>query len=271
MSKQSSLVIYILSLLFIAGAAYAIGRVTVTPKVEVIPQATATQTVKVRDASDATALTKALSEIEALKAENMRLKKSQEERQAAAQSGDAAARPEEVVQPPRRMTWRERMEELKEKDPERYAQEVERRENFVKMIEQRRTERLNFLDSIDTSLLSSEAQQVHERFATAIERQGELQNEFMALMESGEPPSEELRNEMHTVMSEIRETREAERVALLNAIGTSMGLDSNDLSDFTELVTEVFNATSNHMRPMPPRNAPPPQQPGEQSAPNGQR
>lgn len=250
MNKQSSFFIYLVIVLFAVGAGYAIGHFTSSPTVDVLPQATATQTVKVRDASDATALSKALSEVEALKAENERLKAAAQNTPPEPENGE-----EMNQQPPRRQSWQERMAELRETDPERYEKEVARREQFEKMMKQRRTEQVNFLDSIDVSLMPVEAQGIHARFTAAIARQGQLQEEMMALMEAGEQPSDELREEMRATSYELRVTREEERAALLDAIGTSMGLEAEEVADFTALVSDVFNATSMQMRPMmPPQN-----------------
>ncbi len=246
MNKSTTLTLQVLALLFIAGAGYAVGRFTTTPQIEVLSEST-TQTVTVKDADDAAALVRALSEIEALKAEKSRLEEQLESEDEEIDPGPI--RPIEEAEEParRRQSWRERMEELREKDPERYAEEMERRANFAKIMEQARSERVNFLDSIDTSLLSEEAQAVHERFITAIARQGQLQSEIMAAVDAGEQPPEELRSQMHDVFQEIHETRDIERSSLLDAIAISMGLEGNDVEDFTVLVNEVFNATSGRM------------------------
>jgi hypothetical protein len=246
MTKSSTLSLQLILALFIAGAGYAIGRFTATPKVEVLSDS-ATKTVTIKDAESLNALAKARSEIDALKAEKQRL-----EEELNPDAEDGIAEPQvvdvEVAEPARRrQSWRDRMEELREKDPERYAEEMERRANFAKMMDQARSERVNFLDSIDTSLLSAEAQNVHERFITAIARQGQLQNEMMATLDAGEEPSEELRNQMQEVFQEINETREMERSSLLDAIAISMGLEEKDVDDFTTLVNEVFNATNGRM------------------------
>lgn len=257
MTKRTTLSLHLLVALFLAGSGYAVGRFTADPKVEVVSEKGETRTVSVKDATDAVALSKALSEIDALKAENERLKISIEEPQTL-----AAAQPEIVEEMPVRppQTWRERMEELKEKDPERYEMEVQRRQNFINTMDQLRAERIGFLDSIDTSLLSPEAQETHSRFTSAIARQGELQREMMALMDAGEEPSDELRIQMHDTFREINQTRDAERAALLNAIATSMGLEGDAAGDFSTLVNEVIEATNGQimrmgpMRGMRPRN-----------------
>ncbi len=252
MKPQSKLFLNLIVLLFIAGASYAIGRFTTEPSVEVIAESGATKTVTVRDSSDALDLAKALSEIDALKAENTRLKESLQEVETAEPEAVEApvVAPVAEEQPRRRNNWRNRMEELKETDPERYAQEVERRQRMIKTMEDHRNARINFLDSIDTSLLSENAQVAHARFTNAIARQGQLQQEIMATLDLGEEPSEELQGQMQATFRDIMETQDEVRTALLGAIATSMGLEGEDSEEFSNLIQEVYNATGGRGGPM---------------------
>lgn len=252
MKKTTVIAFQLFIICVLTGVSYSIGHFTAEPKVEVISEKAPTQTITVKDASEATALAKAYSDIEALTAENKRLK---DELSSVTQKTSIMAglnQTDNTTEPQRHQNWRERMEELREKDPDRYAAEMERRQNFVDTIEQLRTERVTFLDSIDTSLLSDEAQGTHARFIAALARQGELQREIIASFESGEQPSEELRAQMHETFRELHATRDDERTALLDAIAVSMGLENEAVTDFTQLVNEVFNATSGQMMRMPP-------------------
>ena len=261
MKPNTSFFLRLLLLIAVAGSGFAIGRLTSTPIVEVLPSPEKTKTIALRDAADSLALAKAISEVDALKAENQRLKAEQTVMQT---SLSAESEPPPTEEPARRrLSWQERMEELRQTDPERYAAEMERRKQFVDMIEQTRTARVTFLDSIDTSLLPIEAQGVHARFTAALARQGQLQMEMMAYIESGEQPPEALRDQMHETFRELHDMREMERSALLDAIATSMGLTGTDVEDFTILVNEVFTATSNQM--IPPGRRPP--SPPPQAAP----
>ncbi len=221
----------------LVGAGYTAGRFFTEPIVEVLPGAASTSTVTVRDGSDALALAKALSEVEALKAENAKL------RQAAEKPAEVVAQAPDGEQPPPRMNWEERMKALKEADPERYAEIQARRQQFHQMMVEVRTKRANFLDSIDTSLLTPEGLENHTRFTEALARQAELDDQIHAAMDAGERPSDELRLAMRDTWQVLNETRSSERVALLDAIGSSMGLVGQDVEDFRKLVDEVYEAT----------------------------
>jgi hypothetical protein len=250
MTSHSKFFLHTIVFLFIAGASFAIGRFTTEPSVEVISETGATKTVMVRDNSDALDLAKALSEIDALKAENIRLKEELRDTEAVVAEAPQPEAPVVEEQPRRRNNWRNRMEELKETDPERYAQEVERRQRMIKTMEDHRNARINFLDSIDTSLLSEDAQVAHARFTNAIARQGQLQQEIMATLDLGEEPSEELQGQMQATFRDIMETQDEVRTALLGAIATSMGLEGEDSEEFSNLIQEVYNATGGRGGPM---------------------
>lgn len=197
---------------------------------------------------DALALSKALSEVEALKVEKAVLQKALAEAQAA---GEEAAKA--VVEPPKRLSMRERMEELKKQDPERYRQMEERRAQFQQALQDAREKRDDFLGSVDLTLFTPEERLVHEQFTAALAKQAEMEERMRELFESGEMPSEALRTEMHETQHTLRDLREAERSALLGAVATSMGLSESDSADFAQLMTEIYDATSNGMRMRPGR------------------
>lgn len=199
--------------------------------------------VTVAGNGDTLALSKALSEVEALKVEKAALEKALSEAQAA---GEAAAKA--AVEPPKRLSMRERMEELKKQDPERYRLMEERRAQFQQALQEARAKRDDFLGSVDLALFTPEERLVHEQFTAALAKQAELEGRMRALVESGEMPTEALRTEMHETQHTLRDLREAERSALLGAVATSMGLSESDSADFAQLMTEIYDATSNGMR-----------------------
>lgn len=197
---------------------------------------------------DALALSKALSEVEALKVEKAALQKALAEAKAAGEEAAKAA-----VEPPKRLSMRERMEELKKQDPERYRQMEERRSQFQQALQDAREKRDDFLGSVDLALFTPEERLVHEQFTAALAKQTEMEERMRTLFESGEMPSEALRTEMHETQHTLRDLREAERSALLGAVATSMGLSESDSADFAQLMTEIYDATSNGMRMRPGR------------------
>ncbi|MGN0886510.1 MAG: hypothetical protein ACI4RT_05885 [Candidatus Spyradenecus sp.] len=228
---------------------YAAGRFFAPQQVvaeEVVP--VAKPVVAVAGNGDALALSKALSEVEALKVEKAALEKALVELQSAGEQAAQAA-----VEPPKRLSMRERMEELKKQDPERYRQMEERRAQFQQALQAARDKRDDFLGSVDLALFTDEQRQTHEQFTAALAKQAEMEEQMRALFESGEMPSEEQREAMREAQWTLRNLREAERAALLSAVATSMGLSEADSADFAQLMTEVYDATSNGIRMRPGR------------------
>lgn len=254
MKTPLKLLSLVLGVVILVAGGYAFGRISAqrTPAPAQEPEPSP-RTASTPSNQDALALSKALSEIDALKAE----RKSLQDALAAQQAQD----PEQAQQgeQPRRRSWQERMEEMKKNDPERYKAEMERRERFMNEMAQARTERANFLDDIDTDLLSQEQKQVHAQYVATLAKQDALEQEFRKHMEEGTQPTEELQTAMRETRDAMRSLREAERSALLSAIATSMGLSGNAVSDFSELVTDVFSATSGFPGRMRGAQPPPPQ------------
>lgn len=249
MNVTSKSILFVVAAAVLLGAGYAAGHYFAEPVVEVLPVAGKTATVTVRDGSDAAALAKALSEVAALKAENATLRRNLETAPDTPEPTPKA----ETPQPQRRQNWRERMEEMKKNDPERYKEEMARREQFRQAMVQARNERTNFLDSVDPSLLTAEGRATHARFIEAFNKSAEIEEKMRAAFEAGEQPSEALAAEAREVMQTLNETRSSERVALLDAIATSMGLSGTDAEDFRKLVDDVYDATGHGgPRRMPP-------------------
>lgn len=235
-------ILTVILIILALGLGYAAGFLTTKHNA---PTATTAATkeriVKVNSGSaeDALELSKALSEIAALKAEKERLEK------ALAEATPEDAPPEAMEeQGNRRVSMRERLEELKTSDPERYAEIMKRREEMEARMAQMREERDSFLGSIDVSLMTEEEQANHARYMEMLAQQEALGEQLRAAMESGEEISEEMRQQMGETMREMHQLRDAERTALLNAVGTSMGLSDDEVSDFTSLIEDVMSVTS---------------------------
>lgn len=243
-----------LGIVILVAGGYAFGRMS-AQRTTALPQASkpSPNAPATPSNQDALALSKALSEIDALKAERKTLQDALASQQA--QSAEQA----QPGEPPRRRSWQERMEELKKTDPERYKEEMARRERFMTEMAQARTERANFLDDIDTDLLSQEQKQIHAQYVATLAKQDALEQEFRKHMEAGTQPTEELQSAMRETMNTMRTLREDERSALLSAIATSMGLSSDEATDFSQLVSDVFDATSGFPGRMRRGQQPPPQ------------
>ena len=216
-----------------AGWFFAPGKVVAAPTVETV------RTIRVEgDGEQALALSKALSEAEALRAERDALRAQLAEAQAQPEAAETA---EEA---PRRLSARERMEELKRTDPKRYEEMQARRQEFRTRMAEALATRDDFLGSIDLSLLTEEQRETHRRFTEALAAQQEAMARMDAAMESGVEPTEEERQQMREAFRNVRDLQNAERDALLGAVATSMGLQAGEEADsFVEVVKSVYDST----------------------------
>lgn len=202
------------------------------------------------NAETALALSRAKSEVAALKAEKARLESALQAKEVAAAEVTTAAALQAPQEPPRPRSRREIIEEMKEKEPERYQAMMTARAEFMQARREAQAEQQDFLSSIDLSLLSEQEQLVHAQFMEAIQRQAALMERQAKRFDSGEEASEEDRQEMWETMRTVNQLREVERQALLGAVATSMGLSESDSADFTQLITEIYDSTSGgRMRP----------------------
>ncbi len=257
MPKSSSS--FILSLLFIVGGVcagvaggYYVGCVRTSAKQEKVqepPQvALPEKPTTLTETADTLALARANATISELTAERDDLRgklaaarAEMQEAKATVEALSEAAQPEAPEEP--RLSPAERMEKLKQEDPERYAELQRRREQFQQQIMDAQANRDDFLGNIDLSLLTPEQQEVHAAYTTALARQTELSEIMREKFESGEEFTDEERIAMFENRREIRELQEQERSALLTAVGTSMGFTADESADFVALIEEVYSAT----------------------------
>lgn len=245
----------------LAGGGYALGRFfaprtyTATPTHDTVVYSTCAP-----DAADRALLR---SERDALRAEKAAL---QERLDALlAEQAQAAAAPAPQAAPARRMSRRERLEQLKREDPERYAEMEKRRREFQENMRQALDRRDDFLGAIDLSLLTPEQQEMHARFVDALAAQQAAIDTLNARAEAGEAPTEEERRAMREAMRQVRGLQGAERDALLSAVAVSMGLSEGEETEaFIGVVKEVYDSTG-MMPPLrmgPPGGGQPPPPPG---------
>ena len=246
----------------LAGGGYALGRFfaprtyTATPTQETVVYSTCAP-----DAADRALLR---SERDALRAEKAALQERLDALLAEqAQAAEAPAQQAEAR--PRPMGPRERLEQLKQEDPERYAEMEKRRQEARENIRQALDRRDSFLGAIDLSLLTPEQQEMHARFVDALAAQQAAIDTLNARAEAGEAPTEEERRAMREAMRQVRGLQDAERDALLSAVAVSMGLEGGEETEaFIGVVKEVYDSTG-MMPPLrmgPPGGGQPPPPPG---------
>ena len=191
----------------------------------------------------------AIADAESLRARVRELEKLLNEREASiAKLSADAARPQEETPPspegpPReqrnRESFRERMERMKQEEPERYAEMQKRQEEFRERMRAANAERDNYLASVDTSRMSEEQKANHERLLAALKMRDTLGDRMRPDAEN--PLSDEERQEFFNSMREIGPLMEQERRYLLEETGRAYGEDG---AAFAEYIQELMEFTT---------------------------
>ena len=140
---------------------------------------------------------------------------------------------------------RANMEELREKDPERYVQMTNRFARWQEHRLRRTNDRLDILASVDTSRLSEKELKTHEALQDAIVRREELRQ---MLNPQNEDITEEQRKKTFEELRQLDQTMHqletSERNTLLHKTARSYGLSNANAKEMTEAVKAIYQATS---------------------------
>ena len=152
----------------------------------------------------------------------------------------AKARPPD----PPRQSWRERMEEMRRNDPERYAQMTNRFANWRRSRAEQARGKIDFLSSIDTSHMSAESRKTHNALQELIVRREEIE----AKLQSPDLPDEErgkLMTELHATHREMVRLNGEERDILFAETARNIGFEGEAAREFSATIREVIEATDN--------------------------
>lgn len=137
---------------------------------------------------------------------------------------------------------RERMEQLKLEDPERYAEITNRMARFRRDRMELAQLRLNYLDSIDTSRMSASAKALHEQLKTVIVQREELEEKF----HQEDLPAEErelVMQEMRAKDRQLRALNQGERSNLIRQTVESIGFQGDDAGLIVETINDIIRNT----------------------------
>jgi len=170
---------------------------------------------------------------------------------AAAKPADAPAASEDPADPPEerrvrdeRSRWQsfaERLERLKTENPEQYAEFQKRRDEERQSREQRAQQRASFLESVDTSNMTDEQRENHERLVATLAKL----NEYRTLMEQpGFERTPEMREEMGAAFASLGELYSAERRYLLEETARAVGYEGGGVAEFADHVQQIIDNTT---------------------------
>lgn len=118
------------------------------------------------------------------------------------------------------------------------------RQDFMERRAQRAQSKIDFLSSIDTSVMNQQARETHEALQGLIAKREELE----AKMFSPDTPDEDrqqLFQDMRETDRAIREKNDQERVNLLQQTAEALGLSGAEATEMVDTIGEIYEATSN--------------------------
>ena len=143
---------------------------------------------------------------------------------------------------PSRGNWRERMEEMKKNDPERYTQMTNRFAQWRRDRAAQAQDRMDFLSSIDTSRMSAGAKKTHNALQDLIARREELEQQLHQEDLSDEERGRLMR-ELGDSHRELMRLNGEERKNLFDETAKGLGFTGADAKEFTATIQEVIEAT----------------------------
>lgn len=186
-----------------------------------------------------------------LEAEKTRAAASEE-----AVSEERAERPE----PPRMGRGGDWLANLKTEDPERYQQITNGMARWRSDRAAQAKSRIDFLASVDTSKMSRQARETHERLQSLYAERENLQASMDEMMMGGGEVSGEDRRKMFEQMREttqaINELSIQERENLIKQTAETLGFKGEDVGEIAATIKGIIDATEtgpNMQRIFPPR------------------
>ncbi|MDD2600953.1 MAG: hypothetical protein PHO37_17305 [Kiritimatiellae bacterium] len=140
-----------------------------------------------------------------------------------------------------RESWNDRMERMKEEEPEQYAEMQQRREDFQKRMEQRSTDRRSFLAEVNVANMTPEQQANHTRL---LELTDKIDTTMKQLMSGDGESSRDLRREMFESFGELGELYTNERQYLLEETAAAAGYTGSSAALFSEHIQAIIENTT---------------------------
>ena len=150
----------------------------------------------------------------------------------------AQVRPPEPTQ----MNWRERMEEMRKKDPERYTQMTNRFANWRRTRAEQARDKIDFLSSIDISRMSAGAKKTHNALQDLIAKREEIEQQLQA-PDLSDDERGRLMGELHSTHRELVRLNGEERKNLFEETARNLGFAGEDAKEFSATIQDVIEAT----------------------------
>ena len=143
---------------------------------------------------------------------------------------------------PPRGNWRERMEEMKKNDPERYTQMTNRFAQWRRSRAEQARDKIDFLSSIDTSRMSAGAKKTHNALQDLIATREGIEQQLQSPDLSDEERGK-LMGELHSTHHELMRLNGEERRNLFEETARNLGFSGEDAKEVSATIQEVIRAT----------------------------
>lgn len=156
-----------------------------------------------------------------------------------------AAVPAPEAAAPRHEPFQDRMARLAKEDPARYAEITNRFAMIRKSRLEHAQSRIDFLSTIDTASMSTEARATHEALQDLIEKREELESR----LHDPELTDDERRRlflDMREADHSLHKLNQQERRNLLTQMAVELGFNNETARDITATINDIVNATENH-------------------------
>ena len=143
---------------------------------------------------------------------------------------------------PPRQDWRERMEEMKKSDPERYTQMTNRFAQWRRSRSEQARNKIDFLSSIDISRMSAGAKKTHNALQDLIAKREEIEQQLQA-PDLSDDERGRLMGELHSTHRELMRLNGEERKNLFEETARTLGFAGEDAKEFSATIQDVIEAT----------------------------
>jgi hypothetical protein len=126
--------------------------------------------------------------------------------------------------------------------PEQQAEIAAQRDAFRQQMEQRVTERNEFLASVETRNMSALQRANHDKLLASVNRMNEIRTVLAA--DGKAENAAELGKEMHDLRHSMDELYQEERKSLLEVAGKNMGYSGDQATQFAGQIQSIYDNTS---------------------------
>ena len=153
---------------------------------------------------------------------------------------------------PPRQNWRERMEEMKKNEPERYTEMTNRFAQWRRSRSEQARDRMDFLSSIDTSRMNAGARTTHVALQDLIAKREEIEQQLQS-PDLSDDERGKLMGELHSTHRELMRLNGEERKNLIEETARNLGFAGEDAKEFSATIQDVIEATDSGFGPHRPR------------------